>query len=480
MPRERKNGKGGSMPGRLLLLACCILAALGACAVADEAPLALHPDNPHYFLFRSKPQILITSGEHYGAVLNSDFDFIAYLDVLKEHGFNQTRMFSGTYREYPGAFNIAENTLSPPAKSFLCPWARSDKGDAGDGLNKFDLTTFDPRYFERLKIFISEAGKRGIVVELVLFCTMYEEKLWALSPMNAANNINNVGRVGPYEVYSAKEPQLTEAQEELVQKIVRELNGFDNLYYEICNEPNERGGLSREWNDRIVKAIVEAEKDLPKKHLIAQGIARDEKITDANPSVSILNFHAASPKDAARNYHLKRPIADDETGGKGTKDFPYRSEAWEFLMAGGGVFSHLDFSFTVADPRGTKPVRNVPGSGGPEIRRQLQVLKKFMESFDYLKMQPENALVRGLPGNVTAHVLAEAPKAFAVYFRGGTQLECTIDLAAGEYRAEWVNTRTGRIEKSEMISSRNGKGTLISPAYEEDVALRIHAIGGNR
>src|SRR4051794_10247153 len=39
-------------------------------------PISLHPDNGHYFLFRGKPAVLITSGEHYGAVLNRDFDFV--------------------------------------------------------------------------------------------------------------------------------------------------------------------------------------------------------------------------------------------------------------------------------------------------------------------------------------------------------------------------------------------------------------------
>ncbi len=38
-------------------------------------PLSLHPENPHYFLFRGKPTVLIGSTEHYGAVLNKDFDY---------------------------------------------------------------------------------------------------------------------------------------------------------------------------------------------------------------------------------------------------------------------------------------------------------------------------------------------------------------------------------------------------------------------
>jgi hypothetical protein len=49
-------------------------------------PLQVHPENPHYFLFCDKPVVLITSGEHYGAVLNADFDYTKYLDTLANDG----------------------------------------------------------------------------------------------------------------------------------------------------------------------------------------------------------------------------------------------------------------------------------------------------------------------------------------------------------------------------------------------------------
>src|SRR6266478_5789113 len=52
----------------------------------DDPPLSQHPDNPHYLLFRNNPTILVTSGEHYGAVLNRDFDYVKYLDELQARG----------------------------------------------------------------------------------------------------------------------------------------------------------------------------------------------------------------------------------------------------------------------------------------------------------------------------------------------------------------------------------------------------------
>ena len=77
------------------------------------APLALHPENPHYFLFRGKPTVLITSGEHYGAVLNLDFNYVEYLETLRADRLNLTRTFTGAYVEPHGTFNITSNTLAP-------------------------------------------------------------------------------------------------------------------------------------------------------------------------------------------------------------------------------------------------------------------------------------------------------------------------------------------------------------------------------
>ena len=56
------------------------------------------------------------------------------------------------------------------------------------------------------------------------------------------------------------------------------------------------------------------------------------KVTEPDPSVSILNYHYASPPDAvAQNYGLNRVIGCNETGFKGTGDTYYRQEAWDFV-----------------------------------------------------------------------------------------------------------------------------------------------------
>ena len=42
-------------------------------------PIALHPDNPHYFLWNGKPAVLVTSGEHYGAGAESGLRLCAVI-----------------------------------------------------------------------------------------------------------------------------------------------------------------------------------------------------------------------------------------------------------------------------------------------------------------------------------------------------------------------------------------------------------------
>jgi hypothetical protein len=77
---------------RSFTLVCTLAAVLGTLAAtggrqaAPAAPISLHPANPHYFLWRGRPALLITSGEHYGAVLNRDFDYRKYLDTPHRRG----------------------------------------------------------------------------------------------------------------------------------------------------------------------------------------------------------------------------------------------------------------------------------------------------------------------------------------------------------------------------------------------------------
>lgn len=444
-------------------------------AAAADPPIRLHPENPHYFLFREKPTVLITSTEHYGAVLNLDFDYMRYLDELHTEGFNLTRLFSGVYVEQFGWFNIVENTLSPAPNRFLCPWARSSTpGHAGGG-NKFDLHTWDAAYFRRLEDFVSQAGLRGIVVEMVLFCPYYTDQQWNLSPLKAANNVQGIGNIARTDALTLKSGELLEIEDALVRKISSELNGFDNVYYEVCNEPYF-GGVTIEWQYHMISTLLGAEALLPFQHLIAQNISNgSQKVEEPNPHVSIFNFHYSRPPDSvAMNYGLGRVVSDDETGFRGTGEVAYRREGWDFVMAGGGIYDNLDYSFTAGHEDGTFAFpATQPGGGGPSLRSQLKILKDFIESFDFIRLHPGNSVVHALNRDATIYALVQQGEQYAVYIDGGVQSTVMLDLPAAQYRVEWLDPRVGKIDNARDIRHGGGSLVLASPRYDEDIALRL-------
>lgn len=86
------------------------------------------------------------------------------------------------------------------APFFEVPWARSGQGVAWDGLSKFDLSRYNPYYFERERAFATEAAKAGIVVFYDLYNTHNVLEIgphWIDYAWRPANNINDTGLPEP-------------------------------------------------------------------------------------------------------------------------------------------------------------------------------------------------------------------------------------------------------------------------------------------
>jgi hypothetical protein len=470
-----------------ILIATTLLVLLTFQTCTRVSPIQLHPENPHYFLYRGKPTILIASGEHYGAVINADFDYTRYLQTLAADGMNHTRIWVGAYCEPEGALGIVGNTLAPAPNRLICPWARSAQPGYANGGSKFDLTRWDAAYFTRLKRFIAQAADRGIVVEVNLFCPFYEEGMWDVSPMNATNNVNGFGAVKRNDAYTLdRHGGLLAVQEQLVRKVVAELKGFDNIFYEVMNEPYVCK-VPKNWQLHMLGVLVAAQRESGTIHLISMNIANGkEKVEAPDPGVSILNFHYAWPPEAVTmNYGLQLAIGENETGGRSLPDFHYRREGWAFILAGGAIYNNLDFSFTVGHEDGTFDYPpSVPGGGNAALRAQLRILKAFIYGFDFIRMTPDASVVR-VDGrdDVAAYALIEPGKQYAVYLcRTGKSppsetdaVKVWIDLPVGRYRVQWVDTLSGAIAQQETIDHPSGGRLLVSPPFAGDVARRVTA-----
>jgi hypothetical protein len=491
---------------RAAALVAAVLSMGRANAQTDKIqPIRLHPTNPHYFLFRGKAVALVTSGEHYGAVLNADFDYHRYLATLEADGLNYTRLFGGSYLEVPGkSFGILRNDLAPLPGRLIAPWARSGAPGYAGGGNKFDLEQWDTEYFTRFHDFLAEAAKRGIVVEVTLFSSSYDEKQWQVSALNSANNVNGTDAVEWKKVQTLENGNILAYQERYTRKLVNAANGFDNVIFEIQNEPwsdrPELAGVinpylrppgrdtypnsidladerSIAWQERVGEWIAKEEASLPNRHPIAQNYCNFRwSVRKLLPRVDIVNFHYAYPDAVSLNYGLGKAISYDETGFLGREDDAYLRQAWNFMLSGGSVFNSLDYSFTPGHEDGRDLEPNGPGGGSPALRHELHVLVDFLQGFSLVDLRPDSRSTKHAAG-VAARVLSNPGKEYAIYLDGNGATDLSLDLPAGRYAGDWVNVRTGSIEKSEIFQHSGGDKNLQTPEFERGIALRLERTG---
>ncbi len=477
------------------------LALLAALSIALAQPIRLHPKNPHYFLFHGKSVALITSGEHYGAVMNGDFDYHRYLATLASEGMNYTRLFGGSYREVPAkSFGIKRNTMAPDPGRFVAPWARSETPGYAVGGNKFDLDRWSPEYFTRFRDFLSDAEKRGIVVEITLFSSHYQEMQWKVSALNPANNVNGTAAIDWKKLHTLENGNLLAYQEKYTRKLVDEANAFDNVIFEIQNEPwSDRGvlasvvnpylqlpardtypnsvdiadDLSVAWQTRVAEWIASEEKTLPNRHLVAQNYSNFRfAVRQLVPGVSIVNFHYAYPDAVSLNYGLGKALSYDETGFLGHDDWLYRRQAWNFMLSGGGVFDSLDYSFSVGHEDGADAEPNGPGGGSIALRRQLRVLADFLGQLPLEELAPDARAIKHAAG-LDAHVLSSPSGAYGIYFDGSGPGDVTLDLPSGTYSGAWIDPETGATVRTEKFQHKGGSVVLHSPDFHEGIALRL-------
>jgi hypothetical protein len=486
-----------------LILAALLLAP--ACrpqaASRDPGPIRLDPRNPHYFLFRGKTIALVTSGEHYGAVINPAIDFRKYLETLAAEGMNETRLFGGSYVEAPGqSFGIQRNDLAPAPGTLLAPWARSGTAGYAGGGNKFDLDEWDPAYFARLHDFLAEASRQNIVVEISLFSSQYGDAQWALSPLNPQNNVNHVELADWKRVNTRDNGGILRYQEAYVRKIVREVNAFDNVIFEIQNEPwSDRpvpAGVinpylyppgrdqfpnsvetadadSLAWQAEVAGWITSEEAQLSRRHLIAQCYSNFRlPVRDLVPGVSIVNFHYAYPDAATWNEGLGKAIAYDETGFLGRDDAVYLRQAWNFLLSGGGAFDALDYSFSPGHEDGTDAAPNGPGGGSPELRRELSVLSQFINGLPLEHMQMDSDVVVSAPGVVT-HALGWTGEIYAIYFDGHGPVTAELALPAGDYTAVWVAVQDESVVGQQDVAATGAAISIASPGFDQGIVLLV-------
>ena len=95
----------------------------------------------------------------------------------------------------------------------------------------------------------------------------------------------------------------------MVRKIVSELRDFDNVYYEICNEPYFQG-VTLAWQEHISKVIAQTESGFAKKHLIAQNWANGSTAVERAESPGQPVQLPLLPASGVRGHELEAESRD--------------------------------------------------------------------------------------------------------------------------------------------------------------------------
>lgn len=481
-------------------------------------PIHIHPKNTKCFEFRNKPIVLITATEHYGAVINRPFRFERYLDDAAEKAQTLTRLFI-LFREQQHSHN-PYSTCKPESTDYVSPYPRTGPGKAIDGLPRYDLDQWNPEFFDRLHRFLSLASDRGIIVEVVILSNTYNDDIWMLNPLHPQNNINYTEIIRYPEYLSMRHPNIFERQKALVQKIVEETHRYDNIFYEICNEPTgatpwvENAPTLEEvnaWLTALAQVIKETEKSLPYRHLIAgqEAYRHDGYCQGLDESFSrmffdVVNVHPL-PNTHYNNvnydlgafmskqlrlralrdfclaaYRERQPLnCDEDNIASRFRDYEgwtiHRKRAWTALMSG-AHYDYIDFSIWPNLETGTPESQRY-------IRTWMKHLSLFIHSMDLTRAKPLPHIVHRTPPDVLECVFAAPPDDYAIYLADERELEdpqagkpirgeLEMELPQGDYEVAAYSPETGLYSPAIPVSAGNSV-LLTVPEFRHDIVLRF-------
>lgn len=447
-----------------------------------RGPLRVHSANPRYFTDGTKladgslKAVYLTGSHTWNNLVDMGrddpperFDYQAYLEFLEQHDHNFIRLWTWDSTTWDRRASQQWTDQKEVLKTSPQPWLRTGPGPALDGKNKFDLTKFNPDYFERLRTRVQAAGARGIYVSVMLFegwGLMHGNRrppatgwAWRSHPFHAGNNVNGIdaardgdGLTG--EVHRLGDDAMNGIQAAYIRKVVDTVNDLDNVLYEVINEGGEK-----EWDWWVVKTVHDYERNKPKQHpvgITGHGAERRDSML-ASPADWISpgrndGYGDDPPAWDARKVSL---LDTDHVWGIGG------NSAWvwkSFLRGHNPIFM---------DPYDQKVLGKGPTNRWDEVRRAMGQARRLAMRVNLAAMIPHDELVS------TKYCLANPGVAYIVYLpKGGT---VTVDLAAasGTLSVEWLNPVEGGVIPGEPVKGGGKREFKVPFTTNSDAVLHV-------
>jgi hypothetical protein len=454
------------------LLPGALMSAAGAVATGPLRPLAA---NPRYFTDGSGRAIFLT-GSHTWPNFATDqspakFDYPGYLDFLAAHNLN---FFRAWVWDVPYS---VQGISGGPFEWEPLAYARTGPGLATDGKPRFDLTKFNPAFFDRVRERTIMARDRGMYTAIMLFqgfAWQYNRTDHDGFPLDGRNNINGVD-AGPKDgAATLANPAVTAVQEAYVRQVIDTLNDLDNVLYEITNES---GPASTAWQYHFIDFIHAYERTKPRQHPVGMTYQYS-----GGKNSDLAESHAdwISP-NCEPEFVLSPPVADgrkvivfDTDHGYGWQDLRrdgpalHKVWAWKCFLRGNHT---LFMDPYLAKPPGKAAARNHPPGVNPvdpyfgltpdpyyePLRSAMGDTRRYALQMNLAAALPHGELAS------TTYCLADPGREYLVYASPGEK-DFTVQLVAGAYAFEWFNPAEGTVGENGSLVAAEGRRSFTAPS----------------
>jgi Family of unknown function (DUF6298)/Putative collagen-binding domain of a collagenase len=417
-----------------------------------KGPLKIHPNNPRYFTDGSGRAILLV-GSHTWATLQDigvapvrPFDWKGFLDLLQSHHHNFMRNW--TWEQTAWAPWTSDKILFTPTI-----YQRTGPGTGLDNEPKFDLTKFNPEFFDRLRRRVIDAGERGVYVSVMLFQGFSFLKPflhcdpWPGHPYNERNNINGFnGDLNRDSVIDLDRPEVRELQVAYIRKVVDTVNDLDNVLYEVINE-----GGNREWDWWVVDTVKKYQSRKPKQHPIGVTGAGSETLADmlASPADWISpDFRISNIKtDPLAWEGRKVSILDTDHiwGHGGTSAWVWKSflrghnpilmDSWEPIP--GTPCGAVNWAAQAGYP--TRDLNRRDDPTWEPVRKAMGHALSYATRMNLAASLPHGELAS------TGYCLGNPGEEYLVYLPEGDEVMVDLTQANRELESEWMHPVEGTI-----------------------------------
>jgi hypothetical protein len=497
---------------------------------AAAGPLVVSEANPRYFTVKSDNpadrRAVYLTGSHIWNNFHDGLgpgsacadapeqnDFGAYLEFLKAHSHNFIRLWRWEQFKSQAAGGAFHLCMTPQ------PWPRTGPGTATDGKPKFDLSTFDPAYFGRLRERVIAAGTEGIYVAVMLF------EGWGLHlspapdnveghPFHAANNVNGVGitSIVDYQVLPL-DPRVQGFQEAYIRKVVDTIHDLPNVLYEVANESagdgrldeamaaalrltNLETGDSTQWQYWVIDVVKQYEQQMgydthPIGMTMQFPVANQTKV-NAPLLASRADWISPGYDDEifAGGGHPMAPGSppsrwfDDPPAGDGRKVVisdtdhfaPGKGDAlwaWKSFVRGHHPIL-MDFGIIdVANP--LDPSLGVPPYDYYEAARYaMGATRRYAERMNLIDMVPRGDLAS------TGYALANPGKEYLILHPSEAVDAFTVELTAGAYTVEWHNVNSRETAGAGTVTVERDESLSFTPPFAATgpSVLYLKRVGG--